>query len=139
MRPDSAAACGRQDESGVGGIFLGHADGFVEGDLFGRNSARQCAGEQLAELGVDVIGGDDTVADRLEEVVATGREGRERGAPGLDAHQRVGGCGVVDLAARAVVSTDVTCTPGLSRVRRITGSTAWVAAAAMSGPSSAAA
>jgi hypothetical protein len=39
---------------------------------------------------VDVVGGDDTVADRLEEVVATGREGRERGAPRLDAHQRVG-------------------------------------------------
>jgi hypothetical protein len=33
----------------------------------------------------------------------------------------------------------VTCTPGLSRVRRITGSTAWVVAAAISAPSSAAA
>ena len=76
----------------------------VERDLIGRSTPRPGPRDELTQLGMHVLGGDNAVADRHQQVVAACREGSQ--------------CGLKP--------TDVTCTPGVSHERRTTGSTAWV-------------
>src|SRR5215469_17073300 len=79
---DRVGAGGGDGQGRGDGVLDGDAHGLVQGDLAGRLASWLGAGDELAELGVHVPGGDDAVADGLEQVVAARGEGRQGRAPG---------------------------------------------------------
>ena len=101
----------------------------VSGRYVARRAARAGPGDELADLGVDVLGREP------REVVGAGGGRGERGvARRLDDDERAGDGFVVELAARRVVADDVTWAPGASQAPRTTGSRACVVAQITSAP-----
>ena len=84
------------------GVLHRDTDGLVEGDLVPRRPAGSGSRDELADLRVDVVGRDDTVADGHQQVVAAGGEVGQGGGAGFHADERVGDRRVVDLPAGGV-------------------------------------
>src|SRR6266511_1604078 len=88
----------RDDQCGCRRVLYGHADRLVERYVLSGLSARSGSGDELTDLGVHMVSRDDPVADRHQQVVAAGRERRQRRVAGLHDDERVGDGGGVDLA-----------------------------------------
>jgi len=137
LRAEPPLAGGGDDQCGRSCILYRNADGLVEGDLVPGSSSWSRAGDELAQLGVYVIGGDDAVVDGMSRSLLPA--GNAASTARRDSTQTRASTIVASSTSRParLYPTEVTWTPGDSHERRITGSVAWVVAHAMSAPSSA--
>ena len=84
---DVSLVGGGDDKSCRRSVLDGDADGLVDGDLFRGGASWFGAGNELAEFGVHVLGGDHTVTDGDQQVVAPGGKRCQGGTARLHAHQ----------------------------------------------------
>ena len=89
--PTPSTPAALQDQRGRRRVLHGHPNGLVESQLRVIGAAFAVAGDEFAELGVDVVGRDHSGVDSPAQLGGTGRRRSEDGVPRLD-HQE----GIVD-------------------------------------------